>query len=165
MDGPGNAWLERLPEDGVSAHGMAIPVAVQSLVNYLARYPIEHATSRLLDKLGWQLEVRADRASRLVEQGPRLRVVPADPSGWVHIAIGLDDRAGRIASQRLTPRQHTIAHALSAGLADRAIGAALGISTNTVREHAAALHEVFGTRTRSELIAALAGRRRWPFVE
>ena len=163
MDGPGNVWLGRFPEDGVSAHGMAIPVAVQSLVNYLARYPAEHATSHLIDKLGREVLVRADRASRVVAQGSHRRIVSADPSGWVHIAIGLRDRAGRIASQRLTPRQHTIADALSLGLADRAIAASLGISTNTVREHAAALHEAFGTSTRSELVAALASVNRASF--
>ncbi len=160
MDGPGSAWLRRFPDDGVSAHGMAIPVAVQSLVNYLARYPVDDATSHLVDKLGTGVEVRADRTSRLVEQGPPRRIVPADSRGWVHVAIGMDDRAGRIASRTLTRRQSTIADALSSGLADRTIAGALGISTATVREHAAALHEAFGTRTRSELVAALAAVHR-----
>jgi DNA-binding NarL/FixJ family response regulator len=67
----------------------------------------------------------------------------------------LDDHAARIASRRLKPRQRTIAEALSAGSSDREIASSLGISTNTVREHAAALHQAFGTSTRSELIAAL----------
>jgi DNA-binding CsgD family transcriptional regulator len=156
MDGPGDAWLRRFPDDGVLAHGMAIPVAVQSLVNYLARYPVADATSHLIDKAGMGVEIRADRTARLVEEGPPRRIVPTDPSGWVHVSIGLDARAGGIASRRLTPRQRTVAEALSAGLADRTIAAALGISRNTVREHAAALHEVFGTSTRPELVAALA---------
>lgn len=61
---------------------MAIPVAVQSLVNYLARFPVSHATSHLIDKRGSGIAVRADRTSRLVEAGPPRRIVPAEPSGW-----------------------------------------------------------------------------------
>lgn len=156
MDGPGRAWLRRFPDDGVSSHGMAIPVAVQSLVNYLARFPVSHATSHLVDKRGTGIAVRADRTSRLAEVGPPRRIVPAEPSGWVHIAIESDSRLRRINARRLTPRQRTIADALSSGLANQAIAALLGISTNTVRDHAAALHLAFGTRTRSELVAALA---------
>jgi DNA-binding CsgD family transcriptional regulator len=162
IDGPGNAWLGRFPDDGVSAHGMAVPVAVQGLVNYLTRYPVADATSHLVDKLGIAIEVRADRTSRLVDQGPRKRSFPPEPGEWVHVAIGPDDRAGRTTSRRLTPRQRTIADALSAGLADRAIAASLGITRNTMRDHAAALHEAFGTRTRSELVAALAAVREPP---
>jgi DNA-binding CsgD family transcriptional regulator len=159
MDGPGDAWLRRFPDDGVSSHGMAIPVAVQSLVNYLARFPASHATSHLIDKHGAGIAVRADRTARLAEAGPPRRIVPAEPSGWVHIAIESDVRMRRINARRLTPRQRAVADALSAGVTDRAIAASLGISTNTVREHAAALHAAFGTRTRSELVAALAAGR------
>jgi DNA-binding CsgD family transcriptional regulator len=157
MDEPGNLWLRRFPDDGVSAHGMAVPVAVQSLVNYLARYAVADATSHLIDKSGAGVVVRADRTSRLAEEGRLRRFVQTEPGSWVHVAIGLDERAARIASRRLTPRQRTVANALSTGSSDRAIAASLGISTNTVREHAAALHEAFGTRTRSELIAVLGG--------
>ena len=145
-----------IPDDGVSAHGMAVPVAVQSLVNYLARYPVADATSHLIDKL-WRHAPTEPRG--LSSRGPPRRIAPADSSGWVHVAIGMDDRAGRIASRRLTPRQYTIADALSSGLADRTIAHTLGISTTTVREHAAALTSL-RTRTRSELVAALAAVHR-----
>ena len=155
MDAPGDAWLRRLPEDGVSGHGMAVPVAVQSLVNYLARYPVADASSHLVDQAGTGVRIRADRTSRLAEEGPRRRIIPTERGGWVHIAIEKDDQVARMAARRLTPRQQAVAEALSTGLADRQIAASMGISLNTVREYAATLHTAFGTRTRSELIAAL----------
>jgi DNA-binding CsgD family transcriptional regulator len=162
MDMPGDAWLRRLPEDGVSGHGMAVPVAVQSLVNFLARYPVADASSHLVDLAGTGVRIRADRTLRLAEEGPPRRIVPREGGGWVHIAIERDNQVARMAGRRLTPRQRTVAEGLSAGLADRQIAASMGISPNTVREHAAAIHDAFGTRTRSELIAALGAVDREP---
>ena len=45
------------------------------------------------------------------------------------------DREGRCLLARLTPREHAVLQALSAGLNDREIGAHLRISAETVRTH------------------------------
>ncbi len=63
---------------------------------------------------------------------------------------------GRLAEHALTPRERTVATAVEVGSGDRAIAVSLGISVATVRQHVRALHRAFGTRTRPELVAALA---------
>jgi Bacterial regulatory proteins, luxR family len=52
------------------------------------------------------------------------------------------------------------AQAVAHGLSDREIADSLEISTATVHEHVAALHQVLGTSTRPRLVAELAGALR-----
>jgi DNA-binding CsgD family transcriptional regulator len=63
---------------------------------------------------------------------------------------------GPLATRGLTRRESEIVQHLRAGLTNREIGEALGISTNTVRNTLARLFEKVGVSTRSELMGALA---------
>src|SRR3972149_3648435 len=62
VDSPGDRWIDRLPEDGLRAHGMNVPVAAQSLVNHLVSDPTSEAPSRLVDRHGVGGLARATRA-------------------------------------------------------------------------------------------------------
>jgi len=63
---------------------------------------------------------------------------------------------GPLTTRGLTRRESEIVQHLRAGLTNRDIGQALGISTNTVRNTLARLFEKVGVSTRSELMGALA---------
>jgi DNA-binding NarL/FixJ family response regulator len=56
-------------------------------------------------------------------------------------------------------QQWRIAEGVAQGRSDREIAARLHLSVHTVHERVAALHEVCGTRTRPQLVAALAPMR------
>src|SRR5262249_53759364 len=63
--------------------------------------------------------------------------------------------AGPLATSGLTRREQQIVERLRAGMTNREIGRALGISTHTVRNTLARLFQRVGVATRSELMGAL----------
>jgi DNA-binding NarL/FixJ family response regulator len=68
-------------------------------------------------------------------------------------------RLGVTGPPELTPTQWRVVEGVAAGLSDREIAERLHLSVHTVHERVAALHEVCGTRTRPQLVAALAATR------
>jgi DNA-binding CsgD family transcriptional regulator len=149
VDEPGEKWAERLADEEMRRHGMHLPIVAQSLVNELASDPAPEASSRMVDRHGRGVLVRAT-AARAVEpgQGP--------PGRWIQLSIQADPIASRLSIGKLTARQREVGVAVGEGLADRAIAERFGISPATVHEHVGALHGVFGTATRPELVAALS---------
>jgi len=148
-DTEGEAWIGRLPEDGLAVHGMPAPVAIQSVVNFVAR-TAEPTSLRLTDVEGLGVEVKA-KAMHDAKGG----FPSANARGWVHVAIGPEPILGRLAGKRLTRRQHMVALAIATGSPDRVVATSLGISIATLRQHVLALHDAFGTRTRPQLVAVL----------
>lgn len=149
VDTPAEHWIDRLPEDGLRAHGTIVPVAAQSLVNHLVSDPTSEASSRLVDRHGFGVLARATRA------GP---VGGADRQArdWVHVTIRADPVASRLAAGSLTGRQREVGLAVARGKTDRTIATDLGISASTVHDHVGALHAAYGTASRAELVAALS---------
>jgi DNA-binding CsgD family transcriptional regulator len=87
----------------------------------------------------------------------------AGTPGWgsqLHIALPLDatPHAVNVAdASDLTPREREVLELLAGGARNRAIGAALTISENTVKFHVANLLHKTGTTSRSQLVALVAG--------
>jgi DNA-binding CsgD family transcriptional regulator len=151
VDGPGEAWVARIPDDSLRARGLRVPVAAQSLVNHLASDPAPEASVRLVDRRGSGVQIRGTRAGPVGENA-------ADRRDWTHVTIQADAIGTRLAIGMLTARQREVALSVAHGLGDRAIAARLGVSPATVHDHVAALHAAFGTRARVELVAALSAR-------
>jgi DNA-binding CsgD family transcriptional regulator len=149
IDALGEAWIGRIPEDGVLSHGMDVPVAAQALVNHLGSSEVEEASSRLADRFGLGLILRAGRARSFDVS------LAAIAGGWVHLTIQADALAGRFARTSLTPRQRQVAQAVASGLSDASVAERLGIAAVTVHEHVAALHAAFGTSSRAQLVSEL----------
>jgi len=149
VDSPGERWIDRLPEDGLRAHGMNVPVAAQSLVNHLVSDPTSEASSRLVDRHGFGVLARATRAGPVGGADGQVR-------DWVHVTIRADPVASRLAAGSLTGRQREVGLAVARGLTDRTVATDLGISVATVHDHVGALHAAYGTGTRAELVAALS---------
>jgi DNA-binding CsgD family transcriptional regulator len=79
-------------------------------------------------------------------------------AGVFAIVTPVSERASAHAPTRLTPRQHEMLLLLGRGLSTAEIAAALGISTETVRNHVRALLNALGAHSRLEAVAE--GRRR-----
>jgi DNA-binding NarL/FixJ family response regulator len=62
----------------------------------------------------------------------------------------------RRSSARLTARERQVLGLVAAGVANKGIARALGVSPNTVKFHLSALFDKLGVRTRAEAIAAAA---------
>lgn len=151
IDGPGETWVARIPDDSLRARGMRVPVAAQSLVNHLASDPSPEASIRLVDRHGRGVMIRGTRAGPVGD-------VATEPRDWIHLSIQADAVGNRLAIGTLTARQREVALAVARGLGDRAIATRLGVSPTTVHDHVAALHAAYGTRARAELVAALSAR-------
>ena len=67
-----------------------------------------------------------------------------------------DARSPRQATARLTSRERQVLALVAAGVANKGIARALGVSPNTVKFHLSALFNKLGVGTRAEAIAAAA---------
>ncbi len=90
-----------------------------------------------------------------MEQG--LRVVPAAPA---RAAAGrrAPPAPSRPPPGLLSPRERELLALVAAGLGNKAIGRALGVSGNTVKYHLASAFVKLGARTRAEAVSAAARR-------
>ena len=61
------------------------------------------------------------------------------------------ERAGAAVSD-ITPRARDVLTLIAQGLADDEIGAKLGLSRNTIKNHVSAIYKIIGVRRRSELV-------------
>jgi DNA-binding CsgD family transcriptional regulator len=78
----------------------------------------------------------------------------------LHIALPLDAAPPALNvsdANGLTPRERDVLELLAGGARNKAIGAALTISENTVKFHVANLLHKTGTTSRSQLVALVAG--------
>ena len=147
----GALWLASLAiDEGADSSRSApadVPVAIQALLSRLAGSDDGAARLTATDASGRAVELTAERAIRLDPQ--RGEEVTGGYSVLVRRASG--------AESSLTGAQWAVAQAVARGLSDREIADSLQISTSTVHEHVAALHELLGTNTRPRLVAELAG--------
>ena len=94
------------------------------------------------------------------------------------VAAGLSIRVTRSSHRRgfeelmdastqgvLTPRELDVINAIGAGLSNKAIARALGISMHTVKFHIESLLRKLGARTRAEAVAKALERRRRETIE
>ena len=121
------------------------------------------------------VDIRDNGAGDLTAETPGLgqlaaRVTVLDGSfdvagtpGWgsqLHIALPLDAAPPALNvsdANGLTPRERDVLELLAGGARNKAIGAALTISENTVKFHVANLLHKTGTTSRSQLVALVAG--------
>jgi len=72
IDSSGDAWLERLPDDGLRRFGVDVPIAVQSVVNLLWTTGNPSAVSHVADRFGVNVTIQGERARSV---GPEWRRV------------------------------------------------------------------------------------------
>ena len=160
VDRSAEAWLRRLPDDGLRPFGVDVPVAIQSVVNCLWASADPMVVSHVADSRGVNVTIRAERA-RFVERKPGH--VPTDAAPLFSVSLAATPwGAGHPAYRLLTARLREVALAVADGLGDEAIAVRLGISPATVHEHVQALHGVVGTKTRPALVATLNRGPRGP---
>jgi DNA-binding CsgD family transcriptional regulator len=151
MDGPGEAWLARLPDDGLRAFGVDVPIAIQSVVNFLSAGGAAPVVSRIADHNGVNVSIRGENLRSVRGSARSLDLaheVSIEPTSW-----GIEHPA----FSTLTVRQREIAGAVAVGLSDQAVAARFSMGVATVHDHLTRLHRVTGTSSRAELVAALNG--------
>jgi DNA-binding CsgD family transcriptional regulator len=150
LDESAEAWLARLPDDGLQPFGVDVPVAVQSVVNHLSAGAETPARSRVADRYGLGVTIRGERARRLrpgrSASASALYSVTVSRTPWgpEHPALVM-----------LTARQRDIATAVAEGLGDERIAKRLGVGPATVHDQVMKLHRLVGTTTRPGLVATL----------
>ena len=144
-------WLTGLPDDASRVLGQVaapgVPVGVQSVVGSLAGSSADVSRATLRTHDGVRVSVRGERAVR----------IGADGSAAVGYSVTLGPAPAL--PPETSPGQWRIAEGVAEGLSDREIANRLHLSVHTVHERVATLHELCGTRTRPQLVAALAGVR------
>lgn len=157
LDGPARRWLSRLPDDGLRPFGLDIPIAIQSVVSFLAGYDTPSVESRVVDRQGMSVTVRGERSWQL-DVGESWQSRQPQRLGLAYsvslAASQADFRHPALAA--LTQKQRTVAMAVAEGLSDAEIAERLGKSVNTVHEVVGLLHRLLDARSRSALVAALA---------
>ncbi len=125
-----------LDEPSVDAGHPAFRDGATALLPWpIARAPLQHALAALADGL---------------------RVVPAAPA---RAAAGRRAPAVNVPPRGLlSPRERELLALVAAGLGNKAIGRALGVSANTVKYHLASAFAKLGARTRAEAVSAAARR-------
>jgi DNA-binding CsgD family transcriptional regulator len=157
VDRSAEAWLRRLPDDGLGPFGVDVPVAIQSVVNCLWASAEPMVLSHVTDREGVNVTIRAERA-RFTEgdAGRTSGHFPANATMLCSVSLAATPwGAGHPAYRLLSARRREVALAVADGLGDEAIAARLGVSPATVHEHVQALHGVVGTKTRPALVATL----------
>ena len=150
IDSSGDAWLERLPDDGLRRFGVDVPIAVQSVVNLLWATGNPSAVSHVADRFGINVTIQGERARS---------VGPESAAGGALFSLSLTRTAwGRAhpVFRMLSSRQRDVAVAVAEGLSDAAIAAQMGVGAATIHERVQTLHRVLGTSTRPALVAALS---------
>jgi non-specific serine/threonine protein kinase len=71
--------------------------------------------------------------------------------------LGVSGGFGIIQQERLTRREHEIAHLIAQGLTNREIAEQLVISSKTVEHHVSRILNKLGLRTRTEIAAFIVG--------
>lgn len=142
VDPAAERWLKRLRVGAAAAGDKHMPVVIRSTLAYLIRYDVPSVGATTVDRDGTPVAIRAHR------------MLPTGTGSTTSFLVTMS-MTGRSPGVLLTPRRREIARALSRGLTDREIGAALHVSSETVHEHVAAIHRMYGTRTRSGLVAQL----------
>lgn len=160
LNRPARSWLDRLRDDGLAEFGLDVPVAVQSVVSYLAGYDEPAVESRVVDRYGTSVTIRGERGWQL-DAGERWQSVAlARPSSIYTVSLSASRADFRHpALRRLTQRQRLVAMAVADGLSDSDIADRLGNSVNTVHEVVGLLHRQLDTNSRPALVAVLAGGR------
>ena len=150
----GREWLGRLPVD--LPHHRApggppvAPVAVQALVSHLAGSGASHAQLATVDRTGARVVIRGERVIQLAPTGP------SDPRLGFSLAIESGGLQLGLLGASMTGGQWLVAEAVAQGLSDKEIAERLSVSVATVHERVAALHALLHTRSRAQLVAALA---------
>ena len=153
LDRSAEAWLRRLPDDGLRPFGVDVPVAIQSVVNCLFASADSVVLSHVADRQGVNVTIRAERARFIERERGR---VPMNDAALFSVSLAATPwGVGHPAYRLLTARLREVALAVADGLGDEAIAARLGVSPATVHEHVQALHAVVGTKTRPALVATL----------
>jgi DNA-binding CsgD family transcriptional regulator len=158
LTGSAQQWLDLLPNDlsdgfVATLSGPArptVPVGVQSVVSHLAGSGAATARATIRSLRGGRVTVTGERALRLSSSG--------EPRAGYSITLTAAPRLGP-AGPELTPTQWRVVEEVAVGRSDREIAEMLQVSVHTVHERVAALHEICGTRTRPQLVAALATTR------
>ena len=156
VDASADAWLARLPDDGLTQVGSELPVAAQSVVNHVGGSSIGSSRCHVVDRHGVAVEVVAQRAR------PHRNNVDSASQGsrsmedWCSVTLAAAGaHADHPSLKLLTNRQRQVATAVASGLTDKQIAAQLGIAATTVHDSVAVLHRRLGTGSRAALVARL----------
>lgn len=77
----------------------------------------------------------------------------ADRHGTIAAALGQDAGRRRGGANRLSPREREVLRLMADGMTDKAIGAALSVSTRTVSHHVAAILKKLDAESRTAAVA------------